>query len=326
MNRRRLLIAGAALAAIRGATRAQNRSAVPRVGLLWIQSDSSDSGFVSAFRAGLAAEGFVDKANVAIDTDSLVDRYERLPEAVRALLDRHVDVIVAYGATATVAAHDATSVAPIVMLSGTDPVRLKLVASLSKPGGNVTGITLLHPDLDAKRLELLNEAVPGVRRVALLLNPSSATESGNIARWQAAAARLQLRVQPVEIRLQRDIDPVIATLSRSSFDAIAVVGGTMFVANRRQIVDAIARTRLPASYGSAEYPEVGGLMSYGPNVADGFRRAAGHVASILRGARPADIPVEQASKFELVINARTAKALGLEMSRSVLLRADRIID
>jgi putative ABC transport system substrate-binding protein len=326
MNRRRLLIAAAALTALRvSATRAQKSAAVARVGLLWITA-GGDSTFVTAFRDGMQARGYAEGRNVRIDAQALVERYDSLPEAAEQLVRQNVDVIVSYGATATLAAHRATSSVPIVMVTGADPVKVGLVASLAKPGGNVTGVTFLHPQLDAKRLELLQEAVPRIRRVGLLLNPASATEPANVPRWQAAAERLKVDVQAIEIRLQSDIDPVVDGLAQSGLDAIAVVGGTMFVANRTEIVAAIARTRLPAVFGSADYPDVGGLMSYGPNVSDGFRQAAGLVVKILKGTKPSDIPFEQASKFELVVNARTAKALAMTMPASILLRADRVIN
>jgi len=223
-------------------------------------------------------------------------------------------------------ARKATSTIPIVIVTGADPVKLGVVASLSNPGGNVTGVTFLHPQLDGKRLEILKEVVPSIRRVGVLLNPASATEAANIARWEAAAKKLNLDVQPVEIRLQSDIDRVISEVPQQKMDALGLVAGTMFVANRKQIVAAIAKTGLPAIYGSSDDTDVGGLISYGPNVSDGFQRAAGHVDKILKGAKPADIPFEQPTKFELAVNLKTARALQITIPPSILLRADEVIE
>jgi putative tryptophan/tyrosine transport system substrate-binding protein len=209
------------------------------------------------------------------------------------LVSEKVDVIVSYGTTATLAAAKATSIIPIVMVAGGDPVKVGLVATLSKPGGNVTGVTFLSLELVGKRLEILKEAVPGVRRVGVLLNPASATESTNFGGWEAAARTLKMEVQRVEIRIPSEIDSVIAGVTRQRVEALGVVTSTMFIANRKQIVSAIARSRLPAIYGSADDTEAGGLISYGPNWSDGFRSAAAYVARILKGARPADMPFEQ---------------------------------
>jgi putative ABC transport system substrate-binding protein len=325
MKRRELLIGAWALVVMRSPVLAQKAVAVPRIGLLWIVS-ADDSMILTAFRDGLRAQGYVDGRTIRIDTGSLVDRFDLMPEAADRLVREGVDVIVCYGATATLAAHKATSAVPIVSVTGGDPVKMGVVATLAKPGGNVTGVTFLHPQLDAKRLEVLQEAVPKIHRVGLLLNPASATEPTNVPRWTAAAKTLNLEVQPVGIRLQGDIDKVIFEVAQYKVDALALVAGTMFMANRKQIVAAIAKIRLPAVYGSVEYAEAGGLISYGPSVPDGLRRAAGHVAKILKGAKPADIPFEQATKFELAINLKTARALGITIPQSLLVKADRLIE
>ncbi len=326
MRRRRWLATSAALAMIPCTVFAQQKAApIPRVAVLWVDSGDDSTNLV-ALREGLRAQGYIEGATVHLDRASLVDRYERLTDAVERLIAKKIDVIVCYGATATLAARKATAVVPIVSVTGANPVTIGVAESLSRPGGNVTGITFLHPDLDAKRLEVLHAIRPAIRRVAVVLNPSSATESANIRRWETAAARLNFEVRPVEIRLESDIDRVISQLPQQNIDAIAVVAGTLFFAHRMQIVAAITSSGLPAVYGSAEYVEAGGLVSYGPNVADGFREAAVLVAKILRGAKPAVIPFEQATKFELAINVRTAKALGIVTPQSILLRADKVFD
>jgi putative ABC transport system substrate-binding protein len=325
MKRRRLLIAAGALATMRLPVLAQNPVAMPRIGLLWIES-SDDANLVSALRDGLSTQGFSDGKNIQIEKQFLVDRYDRLAASAESLVKSKVDVLVSYGATAALAASKATSTIPIVVLTGSDPVKLGLVASLSKPGGNATGVTFLSGELHGKRLEILRAVVPGIRRVGVVFNPDSATEVKSFQDWEASARALNLEAQRVEIRLQSDIDRVIADLPRQRLDALSVAASTMFVANRKQIVAAITKIRLPAIYASVEDADAGGLVSYGPDVRDGFRRAAGYVAKILKGAKPADLPFEQAAKFHLAVNLKTAKDLGIVVPQSILLRADKVIE
>ena len=324
MKRRQVLIAAWAFAVIDSPVLAQKSVAIPRIGLLWIES-GSDSTVRTAFREGLRAQGYVDGKNIQIDTQSLVDRYDRLPEAAERLVNKKVDVIVSYGSTATLAASKATSTIPIVVVMGNDPVKMGVVASLSKPGGNVTGVTFISRELNGKRLEILKEVVPRIRRIGVLFNPTSATEGTSVITWEAAARTLNIEVQRVEIRSQNEIDSIISDVTRQRVEALAVVSSTMFVANRKQIVTAIAKTRLPAIYGSPADTDAGGLVSYGPNVVDGFHRAAGYVDKILKGAQPANLPFEQPTKFELAVNLKTAKALGIAIPQSILLRADKVI-
>ena len=297
---------------------------MPRVGLLWIES-GADSKILTAFREGLSAQGYTDGKNIRIEKQFLVDRYDRLAGSADSLVKSKVDVVVCYGATATLAASKATSTIPIVMVTGSDPVKLGVVASFSRPGGNVTGVTFLSAELHGKRLEILKEVVPRIRRVGVVFNPESATEVKSFLEWEAAARTLNMEAQRVEIRLQGDIDRVISDASRQRRDALTVAASTMFVANRKQILTAVAKTRLPAIYGSAEDADAGGLMSYGPNVPDGFRRAAGYVAKILKGAKPADLPFDQPTRFQLTVNLKTAKGIGIAFPQSILLRADQVI-
>ena len=323
MKRRKLMIAASATMCL--PVLAQKPVAIPRIGLLWIES-GGDSIVLAAFREGLRAKGYVDGINIRIDTQSLVDRYDRLAEAADRLVNQKVDVIVSYGTTATLAARKATSTIPIVMVTGADPVKLGLVANLAKPGGNVTGVTFVSLELIGKRLQILKEVIPGIQRIGVLFNPASATEVTNIKIWEAAARTLNMEVQRVEIRLQSEIDNVISEVGRQRVEALAVVTSTMFIANQKQIVAAIAKTRLPAVYGSSDDTDAGGLISYGPNVADGFHRAARYVDKILKGAKPADTPFEQPTKFELAVNLKTARALGITIPSSILLRADKVIE
>jgi putative ABC transport system substrate-binding protein len=325
MKRRQLLIAAGALAATRLPVLAQSPVAMPRIGLLWIES-GADSKILTAFREGLSAQGYTDGKNIRIEKQFLVDRYDRLAGSADSLVKSKVDVVVCYGATAALAASKATSTIPIVMVTGSDPVKLGVVASFSRPGGNVTGVTFLSAELHGKRLEILKEVVPRIRRVGVVFNPESATEVKSFHEWEAAARTLNMEAQRVEIRLQGDIDRVISDASRQRLDALTVAASTMFVANRKQILTAVAKTRLPAIYGSAEDAAAGGLMSYGPNVPDGFRRAAGYVAKILKGAKPADLPFEQPTRFQLTVNLKTAKEIGIAFPQSILLRADQVIE
>jgi len=220
---------------------------MPRVGLLWIES-GADSKILTAFREGLSAQGYTDGKNIRIEKQFLVDRYDRLAGSADSLVKSKVDVVVCYGATATLAASKATSTIPIVMVTGSDPVKLGVVASFSRPGGNVTGVTFLSAELHGKRLEILKEVVPRIRRVGVVFNPESATEVKSFLEWEAAARTLNMEAQRVEIRLQGDIDRVISDASRQRRDALTVAASTMFVANRKQILTAVAKTRLPAIY------------------------------------------------------------------------------
>lgn len=322
---RRLVTVALALGMLPSAIIVQAQRALLRVGLLWIDSDG-DSSFVVALREGLSAQGYTDGKNIRIENQFLVDRYDRLGEAAAKLVDAKVDVIVCYGTTATLAMRKATSTIPIVTVTGSDPVKLGVVASLSKPGGNVTGVTLLSGELQGKRLEILKEVLPRVRRIGVVFNPESANEVNSSLLWGPAAQKLNMEVRRVEIRFQSDIDGVIAELPRQGLDALGVAASTMFVANRRQIVTAVAKSRLPAIYNNSVFTDAGGLISYGANSADGFRRAGGYVARILQGAKPADLPVEQSTKFELAVNLKTARGLGITIPQTILLRADKLIE
>jgi putative ABC transport system substrate-binding protein len=291
---------------------------------LWIVGANSAQ-YVAALRDGLRAQGYVEGKNIRIESHSLVDRYELLPEAAGKLVSQKVDVIVCYGATAIQVASKATSTIPIVMVLSGDPVKLGVAASLSRPGGNVTGTSSISQELSGKRLELLKEIVPGIRHLAVILYPESAAEVRSLRNYEAAARVLNLEVHPVEVRTPRDIDPVIAGIAQMNVQAIAAVGSTLLTANSKQVVAAVEKIRLPAIYANVEFPHSGGLMAYAANLSDGFRRAATYVTNILKGMKPGDLPIEQPTKVELVINMKAAKTLGLTIPRSLLLRADEVI-
>ena len=255
-------------------------------------------------------------------------KLERLPTLAAELGALKIDVIMAGGTTQALPAKQATKTIPIVFASAIDPVTDGLVASLARPGGNVTGLSALTPALVGKRLELLKQAVPGVSRVAVLWQPGAygeRTEKDTLKEAEVAARALGVQLQFVEARGPVDLDRAFSDMTRAHAGALTAFGGTMFLIERRRLVDLAAKNRLPAVYGLREYVDAGGLMSYGPNNVDLFRRAATYVDKILKGAKPADLPVEQPTKFELVINLKTAKDLGLTIPQSALARADEVI-
>jgi len=282
-----------------------------------------------AFRQGLRDLGYVEGRNVVIEYRDAEGKLERLPALAAELVALKVDVIVTGGGTPTaLAAKQATRTVPIVFIAVGDPVTSGLVTSLARPGGNVTGLTSLAPELVGKWLELLTQAVPGVSRVAFLWQPGvigERTEKDMLKAADVAARALGVRLQFVEARGPADIDRAFSDMTRTRAGALTVLPYAMFNSERRRLVDLAAKNRLPTVYSFREYVDAGGLMAYGPNLADLIRRAATYVDKILKGAKPADLPVEQPTKFELVINLKTAKALGLTIPPSLLGRADEVI-
>ena len=272
---------------------------------------------------------YVDGRSVVIEYRDAEGKYDRLPARAAELVALKVDVIVAADTPAALAAKQATRTLPIVFIGAGDPVTIGLVTSLARPGGNVTGLSLLAPELVGKRLELLKQAVPGVGRVAALWQPGfvgERTEKDMLKEVEVAARALGVRLQFVEARGPADFDRAFSDMTRARADALTVLGSAMFANERRRVVDLAAKNRLPGVYGFREYVDAGGLMAYGPNVADLFQRAATYADKILKGAKPGDLPVEQPTKFELVLNLKTAKALGLTIPQSVLVRADQVIE
>jgi putative ABC transport system substrate-binding protein len=282
-----------------------------------------------AFRQGLRDLGYVEGRNVVIEYRDAEVKPERLPALAAELVALKVDVIVAPTTPAALAAKQATRTLPIVFAFAADPVTSGLVTSLARPGGNVTGLSLLTPELVGKCLEHLKQAVPGVSRVAVLQQPGALgerTEKDMLKEAEGAARALGVQLQVVEARGPADFDRAFSDMARARAGALIVLSGAMFFNERRRLVDLAAKNRLPATYLVREFVDAGGLMSYGASLADNLRRAATHVDKILKGAKPADLPVEQPTKFELVINLKTAKALRLTIPQSLLRQADQVIE
>ena len=326
MDRRRFLLTSLAgvLAAPLAAV-AQQPGKVYRIGLLGTDSTQQETQ-LGPLRTGLRELGYVERKNIVIDYRWAEGKYDRFPDLAAELVRLQVDVIVTGGTPATQAAMHATKTISIVMMATGDPVRTGLVASLARPGGNVTGTTQLGAEIAGKRLQILKDTVPNRARVAFLRNPASAAHAPYFNDLQAAARGLRLTLHPVEVRESYEFEAAFAAMMRERPDALIVTGDAVHQLRQVWIVDFAAKRRLPVLYQLKEYVEAGGLMSYGASIADNYRRAATYVDKILKGAKPADLPVEQPTRFELVINMKTARALGLTIPQSILLRADQVIE
>jgi putative ABC transport system substrate-binding protein len=334
MDRRRFLLTSLA-GALTGpvGAQAQHAGKVPRIGLL-SPGSSSDAGrnpsdlavLFGAFREGLRELGYVEGQSIKIESRWAEGNYDHLPGLAADLVRRKVDIIVTYGTPASQAAKRATGTVPIVMAAIIDPVASGLVTSIARPGGNVTGQSMMSPDLVEKQLEILKQVVPKASRVALLHNPANPGNGPQARHAQDAALALGVRLQLLGARDPSEIDRAFVAIANEHVGAVIVLVDAMLQGNRTRITDLASRHRLPAVYGLSEYAEAGGLLTYGPNRLVMFRRAAIYVDKILKGAKPGDLPIEQPNKFELVINLKTAKALGLTIPPSLLARADQVIE
>jgi putative ABC transport system substrate-binding protein len=316
---------GAVLLAAPLAVEAQQAGKVPRIGVLWPYSPAIATPFGDAFRQGLGRLGYVEGRNIALEERWADGKFDRLASLAAELIRLKVDVLVTASTPATQAAQQATKTIPIVMTLVSDPVDSGFVANLANPGGNVTGLSYMHPELSRKRLELIKDIIPKVSRVAVLSNPSNPSIRPLLRETEAAARVLSVQLQVVEARDSGQLDSVFAAMSKERARALVVMPDAVFQDQRRRIVDLAAKSRLPAMYPWREAVEAGGLMAYGASGRDILRRAAAYVDKILKGAKPADLPVEEPTKFEFVINLKTAKTLGLTIPPSLLARADEVI-
>ncbi len=331
--RRREFIGGIALGfiALPCAVDAQQAGNVPRVGFL--VTGSLDSPAIQrnldAFREGLRERGYVEGQNIVIEFRSADGNIQRFPGLAAELVRLKVDLILTPNTPAGLAAQQATTTIPVVVPVMGDPVGDGLVASLARPGGNITGLTFLGPELVPKRIELLKEALPSISRVVVLWHPGANSERATkdmLRETEAAARAVGVQLRFADVRGADEFDRAFSTITTEPADALLVFPSPMLFIERRRIVDLAAKYRLPSMFVAREYVELGGLISYGANIDDLFRRSATFVDKILKGAKPADLPVEQPTKFELVVNLKTAKALGLAIPQSILARADEVIE
>jgi putative ABC transport system substrate-binding protein len=309
-------------------TIAQQEGKVIRIGILGNVpvTDAQGSRLWGGFIQELRTLGYIEGRNLKIEHRSSEGRYERLPELAAELVRLRVDVIVVGGDQNALVAKQATDTIPIVMAAVNDAVSSGLVASLAHPAGNVTGLSFLVPEITGKQLELLKEMVPRISRVAIFWNPGNPSTATVLRVGTVAAQSLGVQVQPMPVRGLDELEKAFATMNREHIEALLVPADGMMLFHRKRIVNLAAKSRLPAMYGLTEYVEAGGLAVYSPSLYDLFPRAAVYVDKILKGTKPADLPVEQPTKFELVINLKTAKALGLTIPQTLLLRADQLIE
>jgi putative ABC transport system substrate-binding protein len=326
MRRREFITLVGCAAAWPLAARAQQLSAI--IGFLSPGSPEQQGGFVTAFRKGLSEGGYVEGRNVAIEYRWAEGENDQLPELAAELVRRKVSVIFTAGsAPAALAAKSATSTIPVVFFTGSDPVQTGLVESLRHPGGNLTGITNLNVELGSKRLELLHEAVSAARRIGFLINPSNSATTKTILRNMEAAGRaLGVEVSVLNVSSEHEFDSAFATLSKMKIDALAITADALFTNRRKQLAVLSMRFAIPAIYQTREFVATGGLMSYGAVISEGYRLGGVYTSRILKGEKPADLPVQQSTKIELILNLKTARTLGVSFPLSLLGRADEVIE
>ncbi len=326
INRRKLIIAlgAGALAAPLAAFAQLPAARMHRIGFLGSASAATYARQLEGLRAGLRELGYVEGKNLVIEFRWAEGNYDRLPELAAELVGLKVDLIVTHGTPGTRAAKQVTTTIPIVMAVSGDAVTTGLVASFARPGGNITGSSHFSPELNAKQLELLKDALPRIRRVAVLFNSGNAVNATALQAMEVTAKSLKLELQPFDVRSPGDFNSAFAEMSKRRVEAVAIVDDPMLIANAGAIASLAAKHRIP-SIGFSALAEAGGLMAYGVNFPELFRRAALFVDKILKGAKPSDIPVEQPTKFDMIVNMKTAKALGIKIPNSILVRTDKVI-
>jgi putative tryptophan/tyrosine transport system substrate-binding protein len=314
------------LLAVAVTAEAQQAKKVPRIGFLSGFSSSSDRKRVEAFRQGLRELGYVEGQNVFVEYRYAGGNADEYPKLAAELVSSKVDLIVVGGGSGLArAAKETTKTIPIVITGGSDPVGAGLVASLARPSGNITGLTAIAAELAGKRLELLKETLPRLTRVGVLWNPTDQGSAQGLKEIEIAAPTLGLEIQSLQVRSPSNFESAFKAAIAAQARALQVLGSGVIISNRNRIVEFAMKNRLPTMFGDAAHVEAGGLMSYGPNAPDLYRRAATYVDKILKGAKPADLPVEQPMTFELVINLKTAKQIGVTIPPNVLVRADKVI-
>ncbi len=328
ITRRKIMIAlGAGLLTVVRGAQAQPARKVPQIGYVGNSTPVLESALVEGFRQGLRERGYTEGKTIVVQYRWAEGKIDVMPALVAELIALKVDVLVTSGTPAALAAKQATATLPIVMAAVGDAVGSGLVPSLARPGGNITGLSTLYTQLEGKRIQILHELVPKMKRIALLTNPANAFTALILKSTLAATDALRMAAQVHEVSSVGEFERAFAAIAKTKPDAMAVLADRPFlVSNRPRIVQFAARERLPTIYPFSEFVDEGGLVFYGPNFADMFRRSATYVDKILRGAKPADLPLEQPTKFELIINQRTAKALGIKIPQAILVRADRVIE
>ena len=327
-SRRQVVLALGAGALAPLASFAQQPGKVWRIGWLFhIRKPDTDSHFTEGFPQGMRELGYLEGKNLVLERRYTDGNIDRLPGLAAELVRMRVDVIVSGSPPATKAAQQATSMIPIVFLADADPIGNSLVASLARPGGNITGLSTIAADIVPKHLEMLHSLVPGLSRVAVLVNPDEGdSQTSQLRSVQATGQKSGATIQSFDARISKDIENAFAQMTRWKAGGLIVARGPFLNSQVRLLAELSAKHRLPTISGLSEYVQAGGLISYGPSLTDMFRRGATYVDKILKGAKPGDLPIEQPTKFELVVNLKTAKALGLTIPQSVLLRADRVIE
>ena len=307
-------------------SRGQHGGKVPRVGFMGNSTATLEANLIGPFREGLREHGYEEGRNVEIVSRWAEGSYERFPALIAELIAANVDVIVTAGTPATLAVKKATSTVPVVMAAVGDPVGTGIVPNLARPGGNITGLSAIAPDLEGKRLELLREVVPHLTRVAYFLNPANPFHTESMRHALAAAQALNIELQPREVSKSEDLDVAFAAIVKEKPDGLLILADRVFLHNRQRMMDFATEHRLPSVNAYRELVEAGGLTSYGPDYGEMHRRAADYVDRILKGARPGDLPVEQPTRFTLIVNLKAAKALGLEVPPTLIARADEVIE
>lgn len=327
MKRREFItLLGGAAATWPLAARAQQPAKIPRIGFLGNSTATMEANLIGPLRDGLRELGYEEGRNVIIEFRWADGKYDQFPALVAELLAAKVDVIITAGTPATLAIKKATSTVPLVFIAVGDPVGTGVVPNLGRPGGNITGLSSIAPDLEGKRLELLREVVPKLSHVAFFLNPANAFHTASMRQARVAAQSLGIKLQPMEVNKSEQLDGAFASIVKEKPDALLILADRIFLHNRKRMMEFAIQQRLPSVNAYRELVEAGGLISYGPSYEDMHRRAAVYVDKILKGTKPADLPIEQPTKFTLLINLKTAKTLGLTVPPTLVARADELIE